>query len=198
MLNSLRYRLISTAEGGFLLETQPLSSKANLSSSSGPLSRILLCAAQRGWRDECTEEGSCSFSRSRASTLRFLFPPSSFCWGMLRRSALSLSLTPLHRFAFSPSFLNLVITHSCRLSLSLLLSCLTLFFFHPADSLPPSLSHSLVISLTLHALSTVKADCYQQRHTHTDSPTHTHNNWLLQTMFYSFSLHLFPPSSFSH
>lgn len=74
------------------------------------LSRILQCTAQRGWRDECAEERSCSFTRSRASTLRLLFLPSSFCLRMLRRSALSLSLTRLHWFAFSPSFPNLAIS----------------------------------------------------------------------------------------
>lgn len=99
---------------------------------------------------------------------------------------LSLFSQPCHHSLLSPvTFTSSLLPHSLLLSPSRL-----------SPSLP--LSHSLVISLTLHALSTVKADCYQQRHTHTDSPTHTHNNWLLQTMFYSFSLHLFPPSSFSH
>lgn len=115
----------------------------------------------------------------------FLLPAAG---GMLRRSALSLSPTLLHWFAFSPSFLN-------HLSPSLTPAC-HFHFFSPAGSpsLSPSLppSHSLVISLTLQALSTVKADWYQQRHTHThtQSPPHTHYNWLVQTMSYSFSLPL--------
>lgn len=126
--------------------------------------------------------------------------PSSFCWGMrmLRRSHFALSLTLFHWFAFSPSFLNLAfaslsITHACHFHFSSLPS-LSLSFSQRVLSVP--LSHSLVISLTLRALSTVKADLLPTKtHTHTDSPTHTHTHKPAAADNVLLSL---PPSSFSH
>lgn len=142
------------------------------------LSRILQCTAQRGWRDECAEERSCSFTRSRASTLRLLFLPSSFCLRMLSPSHW-LVFAGLLSLPLFPTLPSLSITHSC-LSLSLLLSSLTLPFFLPAGALPPSPSQLSNFS-----------DCacfVNSKSRLLPTKTHTDKNWLLQTMFYSLSL----------
>lgn len=93
-------------------------------------------AGMEGWVRR-GEKPSCSYSRSRASTLRLLFLPSSFCWGMLRRSRFTLSLTLPHWFRFLSLFSQpFSITHSC-LSLSLLLSPPSPSLSQRAHSLSP-------------------------------------------------------------
>lgn len=141
------------------------------------------------------QKPSCSFSRSRASTLRLLSLPSAGGgMRMLRHShfALSLSLTPLHCFAFPLSSPNLAISLPLSLtpclSLSLLLASLALSSFPPAGSLPPSLlqlSHFSDSACFVNSKSRLLPT-----KTHTQTHPHTHTNWLLQTMFYSLSLSL--------
>lgn len=99
---------------------------------------------------------------------------------------LSLFSQPCHHSLLSPvTFTSSLLPHSLLLSPSRL-----------SPSLPISqLSHFSDSACFVNSKSRLLPT---KTHTHTDSPTHTHNNWLLQTMFYSFSLHLFPPSSFSH
>lgn len=92
----------------------------------------------------------------------------------------------------------------CHLSPSLTPACHFHFFFSssltpssfpPVCALPPSLTlHSLVISLTVHALSTVKADCNQQRHTQ----THTDKKLAAADNVLHFLPAPSPPCSFSH
>lgn len=111
---------------------------------------------------------------------------------LLPGDAETLRSLPLTDSSSLVCFLSLF-SQPCHLSPSLTPACHFHFFSPP--SLSPSISQqalsllhprSLVISLTVHALSTVKAVCYQQRHTQTHP--HTDQNWLLQTMFYSLSL----------
>lgn len=92
---------------------------------------------------------------------------------LLPEDAEPLRSLPLTDSSSLVCFLSLF-SQPCHLSPSLTPACHFHFFSPP--SLSPSFSQqalslphprSLVISLTVHALSTVKADCYQQRHTQT-------------------------------
>ena len=164
-----------------------------LSPSAGPLGRILLWAAQRGWRDERAEEGSCSFSRSRASTL----PSAGRCSGAPLSLSLSLSLLLSLTLLHPPPVC--AFSHSLSLNLPVPLHHSLMPVTFTSSLLPPlPPPRSLVISLTLHALSTIKSRLLPTK-THTHTHAHTHKNptaadnvWLFLSLLSS------PPSSFSH
>lgn len=134
----------------------------------------------------------CSFTQSEQG-IDFPTPlPSSLLLGHEDAQPLLLCSLPLPPSSPVVCFLSLF-SQPCHHSLMLVAS-----FSPPSRSrfLSPCRlprSHGLVISLTLHASSTVQAACYQQRHTHihTDSPTHTQTDSCRQC----FTLSLLPLSS---
>lgn len=173
-------RVSAYLRGGFPLETQPLSSKANLSPSCWVVSSGVQPSGDEGMSARRREAAhSLGAGRRLSDSSSFLLPSAWGCWDAPLSPSHWLVFTGLLSLPLFPTLPSLSITHSC-LSLSLLLSSLTLPFFLPAGALPPSPSQLSNFS-----------DCacfVNSKSRLLPTKTHTDKNWLLQTMFYSLSL----------